>query len=401
MLEISEAVEILLQHINMCSETKEIDIENAVGYITASDVKAPICVPHFPKSAMDGYAVSSEDVKGASDVKPVQLEVVEEMLAGDYKELTYRKNTAVRVMTGAYIPLGYDCVVRQEDTDYGMDNVNIYKAVCAYQNYCKIGEDIVENETVIKANTKLTSLHIGILASLGIKTVFVKRPLKVAIVSTGTELIEPGQVVLPGKIYNSISYILSSKINYQKLEVIERKNCSDDIGELSKLLVELSERADVIITTGGVSVGKKDILPDTMDKIGAKKLFKGLNIQPGTPTMASEYKGKIILSLSGNPYAALANFELFFWEIVAKYMDNSLFLNQEKYAILDSEYNKMSKRRRLIRAYEENGRVTIPDNIHTSSVISNMTGCNCFIDVKEDTVINLGDTVKIIKFNQN
>ena len=396
MTEVSEALEKLLAKIPKCSEYVKIDIDKAYGLVTAEDIKAPMPVPHFPKSAMDGYAVKALEVAGASYDKPVVLKVIGELCAGEYEEVNVGDNTALRVMTGSLVPEGFDAVVRQEDTDYGMENVSVFKGVKQYQNYCKVGEDISPDDVVIKKNTKINSLHIGILASLGIEKINVIRPMSVAIVSTGTELTELGKPLGNAKIYNSISHILSSKINAAGQKILSTDCCVDDVETLSALIKERISYADILITTGAVSVGKKDIIPEVMEKIGAQRIFKGLNIQPGTPTEANVYDGKVILCFSGNPYAAIANFELFYWEILSKYMDNKSFKNSVKSAILDTPYDKVNKLRRLVRGVYNDGHVSINTTVHSSSVISNMAECNCFIDFKENTPVSVGDTVKVI-----
>lgn len=399
MIEVSDAVMELKRYIKTCTSYVEKSIEDAVGYVTYEDIYAPINVPTFPKSAMDGYAVRAQDVEFATKDTPVTLRVIGELFAGDFRKFDVCEGTAVRVMTGSYIPEGYDAVIKQEDTDYGSECVKIYSRIAAYRNYCKIGEDIKEGQLIIEKNTVLHSLHIGLLASLGINSVKVKKPMRVSVISTGSELLSPSQELIDGKIYNSISYILSSEIKGRKGEIVRSIICPDSEDEIQRVITESVLDSDVVITTGGVSVGKKDLLMEVLDSMQAKRIFKGLNIQPGTPTMASVYNDTVILSLSGNPFAAYANFQLFFWEIFAEYMCNKQFLNKKKCAILKSEYNKTSGLRRLVRAYEDDGVVVIPDDVHASSVISNMTRCNCFVDIKADTKISIGDTVDIIKLS--
>ena len=400
MIEVSEAVKLLLDNSKVCDEYITVDIQDACGMVSYEDIKAPINVPHFPKSAMDGYAVCAKDIETATANMPVKLKVVCELLAGDYKDVEYTKNTAVRVMTGALVPDGYDCVVRQEDTDYGEDFVNIYKAIGSYTNYCKIGEDIKKDSVIIKAGEIIRDVHIGLMASLGIAKLKIKRPLNVAIIATGTELVDLDNELTVGKIYNSTSYILSSKIKKYKQNVIASLRCDDEEKELAELIDRYAVEADLIITTGGVSVGKKDIIEAVLTNMGARNLFMKLNIQPGTPTKAFIYKGIPILNLSGNPYAALANFELFFYKYLAHYMGNLSYENEIKEAVLDSEYNKVNKNRRLLRAYYSDGYVRLVDNIHASSVIANLTECNCFIDLKANIEVKKGDIVKVILFKE-
>ncbi len=394
-MEIEQGVELLLKEIRAKEKTVSVPVSEACGMVCAAPVYAPMMVPHFPKSAMDGYAAVSGEVCQASPEHPVTLKVLGELCAGEYQEYHHEKQDAVKVMTGAYIPEGFDCVVRQEDTDYGEETVTITRGVAAYTNYCRIGEDIREGELVIAQGTRLLPLHIGLLVSLGITHIAVYEPLKVAIISTGTELLEPGEELQPGKIYNSIRFILAAAMEREGFGIPLQVSCPDDQEQLTAYLQKALAAADIIITTGGVSVGKRDIVPEVLQTMGARKLFQGINVQPGTPTLASVLENKIVLSLSGNPYAALVNFDLYLWPMAAKYMHSKTFETVRGTAVLDSDYPKVNPVRRLVRAYAEGGRVRIPSQLHASSVIRNLTQCNCFIDIRENTKIHKGDTVCI------
>lgn len=374
---------------------QEVSIEEACGCVLAESVYSDMSVPPFPKSAMDGYAVRAQDLKGASKESPVILQVQGELMAGDYEELSYREATAVRVMTGAYVPEGYDAVVKQEDTDYGTDKVSVYVSTKPYMNYCKVGEDICEGDIVVAQGTRLTPVHIGLIAGVGQNTVKIYRPVRVAIICTGTELCEAGEPLPKGKIYNNISHILAAGIRREGLQVVSRQICADEENMLTEKLIEALAAADVVITTGAVSVGKKDIVPDVLAGIGAEILFRRANIQPGTPTTASVKDGRLILSLSGNPYAAIVNFEVYFWAVVARMMGHESFDVRKETAVLQSEYGKVNRMRRFIRAKAEGGRVYLPTGVHASSVIHNLTECNCFIDLEPGRSVSVGDEVRI------
>ncbi len=392
--EIEECLERMLRE-TCLQEVQEVSLEEAVGCVLAETVYAGMSVPPFPKSAMDGYAVRAIDLAGASKENPVVLQVQGELLAGDYAEIICKEATAVRVMTGAYVPEGYDAVVKQEDTDYGEDCVSVYTETKSYMNYCKVGEDIREGDVVVEKGTRLSPVHIGLIAGVGQDNVQVYRPVKVAIICTGSELCEAGEPLPKGKIYNNISHILAAGIRREGLQVVSRQICADEELVLTEKLTEALAVADVVITTGAVSVGKKDIVPDVLEGIGARILFRRANIQPGTPTTASVKEGKLILSLSGNPYAAIVNFEIYFWAVVARMMSNESFEVKKETAILQSEYDKVNRMRRFIRARAENGKVYLPTGVHASSVIQNLTECNCFIDLEPGRSVGVGDEVRI------
>ncbi len=399
MIEVEEGILLFEKEIVPKKGTLVVPLAEAAGKVLAEKITAPFGVPHFPKSAMDGYAVHHGDVTDATKENPVTLKVQGELCAGDYRKYKYMPGTAIRVMTGAYVPEGYTAVVKQEDTDYGEENVQVCGSVKEYQNYCKVGEDISEGTTVLEVGEFLKPAHIGLLASLGINTVKVTEPVKVAILSTGSELLEMSSRLQPGKIYNSISYMLSASVKKAGFTVVSTQICRDEEPLLKEALAEAVEIADVVITTGGVSVGKRDLIPDVLKEIGAKVLFHGANIQPGTPTMGSMLGGTPILSLSGNPYAAIANFEIYFWNIVCRLMDCKVWMPKTEKVILASEYPKVNRLRRLIRASATDGQVRIPTGVHASSVISTLAWCNCFIDLEAGRALRIGDLVTIRYFD--
>ena len=398
MQELEECLEAMLSEMQPARRTEYVAITDAVDRVIGEEIVADMMIPPYPKSAMDGYAVRAEDTCDADREHPVSLRVVGELFAGDYARLPSENGCAVRVMTGAYVPEGYDAVVRQEDTDYGEEQVQIYHGVTGGMNYCSVGEDIQKGERILEKGTRLTALHVGLLASLGIHQVAVYEKMKCSILSTGSELMEPGKELVPGKIYNSIAYMLQASMQKQGIRVESMEICADEKEALKASLQKALAQSDLVITTGGVSVGKKDLLPIVLDEIGAKKLFSRANIQPGTLTIGSVLGGKIILSLSGNPYAAYANFEYYFWEIAARFSHNTAYLVRTDNAVLDSPYTKVNKLRRFIRAYAKNGRVTLPTAVHASSVLSNMRDCNCFIDMEPGREVHPGEEVRIRYF---
>lgn len=393
--EIEECLAMLMERAAL-QETQEVALEEACGMVLAETVYADIDVPSCPRSAMDGYAVRAADLECLVEKAPgVRLRVKGRLLAGDYAEIPYEEHTAVRVMTGAYVPEGYDAVVRQEDTDYGEKEVNVFAAVKPFQNYAKAGEDIRKGAVVAEQGCRLRPVHLGLLAEIGRDKVLVRRPVRVAILCTGTELTRVGEPLEKGKIYNNISYILGAGIRREGLQVSFLQLCEDEEEVLLEKLQEALAAADIVITTGAVSVGEKDIVPAVLDKLGAEILFRRANIQPGTPTTGSVKDGKIILSLSGNPYAAIVNFEIYFWPLMAKMMGHESFDAVKTTAVLQSPYEKVNRMRRFIRARAEGGKVYLPSKVHASSVIYNLTECNCLIDLEPGREVRVGDEVKI------
>lgn len=398
-MEIEQAVRAFEEALAPVEECESVSLINAAGRITGEDITAGLSVPSFPKSAMDGYAVRSEDIASASSDAPVKLNVTGCLFAGDRvpSELLSRQTagTAVRIFTGAHIPSGYDTVVKQEDTDYGEQTVSIYKAQKEYVNYCHIGEDIREGTKVIDRGTLIRRAQAGVLASIGKAEIKVLRKIRVAIISTGSEIVDIGQDLDEAKIYNNISYMLRASLDSSAFEVTA-DTVPDDVKAISDSLGMALKTSDIIITTGGVSVGAKDLIPEVLHKIGATKIFAGVNIKPGSPTIGAVADGKPILCLSGNPYAAVANFDLYIGNIICALTGCSAFVPVRSKAVLQSEFTKPSNIRRLVRAMNKDGQVTILSKNQQSSILSSYIGANCYIDFPEGSSCKAGDEVDVI-----
>jgi molybdopterin molybdotransferase len=396
MVLVEEAINLLLDKVKPQKRCDKIDILEANGCVLGEDICSPLSVPHFPKSGMDGYAIKSADSSGAGKDTPITLKVLGEVLAGDDKKFEVEDGTTVRIMTGGEVPEGYDCVVKQEDTNYGEEFVEIYKPMEQWENYCKVGEDIIKGELVMKKHTRLTCSHIGVLTSMGISSVSVLSPLKVGIISTGSEIIRPEEPIGPAKVYSSSSYTIASFLKSQNVDVKFMELCIDEVDLMCEKVMHQIDEIDILITTGAVSVGKKDIIPEVLKKIGAELIFKKVNMKPGTPVLSSCYRDKIILSFSGNPFACFTNFQIFFWPILAKFMQNKTYQLKKAKAVISEGTLKSSGLRRFVRAYEEDGEVRLVSNKHFSSVMSNILECNCLIDQKAKTEIKVGDVVDIL-----
>ncbi|MDR2024164.1 MAG: molybdopterin molybdotransferase MoeA [Hungatella sp.] len=400
MVELEEAIHLLVNSVKIETKTEKLDILSACGRICAEEVTAPFPVPHFPKSGMDGYAVRSQDTKGASRENPIHFQVVGEICAGDYLSLKAKPGTAVRVMTGAMVPEGYDCVIRQEDTDYGQEQAEVYAEGRPWQNYCRIGEDIQAGTCMIPRQARLGAGHIGVLASMGIQEITVLEEPKVGIISTGNELVPLIRPLGKVGVYPSSAYAIASQLKAQGVQVPFMEICPDDPREFSRMLDERISQADVITTTGALSVGKKDFLPEALEDMGAQRLFHGVNMRPGTPVMANRYREKLILSLSGYPFAAMVNFQMFFWPVLARLMgDDSLSWKKTRCMVAEGNVNE-AKRRRFVQAFSDDAGVHIFDRNHHSSVLSGMLRSNGIIDQRQGSVISPGDMVDILYWKQ-
>jgi molybdopterin molybdotransferase len=396
-IELEKAQSLISQYIKPILASEEVPLLECSGRILSDTLYAPISQPPFDRSPLDGYAIKAEDTKGASIETPVELQVIYEVCAGNYYEGDLHKGQAIRIMTGAPMPKGANTVSRQEDTNEGNETVLVYKQLKPYMNYCYKGEDVQQGDILIEKNTVLTSAHIGLLASMGYTRINVKLQPKIGLVSTGDELIEPGQSLTQGKIYNSNLYTIATALKELNCQPIIIGSTGDDVELTSRLIKENIDKVDVFITTGGVSVGKKDILHDVIKKIEAKRLFWRVKLKPGTPILSSIYKDKLLLSLSGNPSAALITYHLFFPNILSKLTEYQGYENNICEGVLQNDFNKKSITRRFVRAYYEEGKVYIGAK-HSSGVLSSMIGCNCLIDIEAECEgYSEGDTVKIVR----
>ena len=396
-ISLEQALEELLKQAKCQERSEMVSLEAANGCILAEDIYAGFSQPPFNRSPLDGYAFKANSSKGATKENPITLKVVGEVCAGDYFYGEVREGEAVRIMTGAPIPNSCDAVLRQEDTDYGEEIVAIYKELKPYSNYCFAGEDIKEGQLVLKKGEKLSAIKLGVLASLGLARVKVKQKPKVALLCTGDELILPGEPLKPGKIYNSNGIMIWQRGAELGIDIQYFRPCKDTPEEVAKVISENIEQVDLWITTGGVSVGKKDIMHDVIKLLEAKKIFWRVKIQPGTPVLAFTYKERLIISLSGNPFAALTNFELLVRPVVAKMQEDESIMPQRREAQLCDDFEKKSPKRRFIRAKYKEGKVYIGHQNHSSGSLYTMSLCNCFIEIPAGTPsLEAGSKVQIV-----
>ena len=397
-ISLEEGIDILNKNVESIG-IEETSLLDGIGRILSEDIFSKIGNPPFNKSAMDGYAVISRDTGEGKRI----LKVIDEVFAGRVCKSEVKRGTAVKIMTGAPIPIGADAVVKQEDVTFKDGFIEINKLIKAGENICLKGEDIKEGTLLVKRNKRLDYADIGILASSGIENIKVYKKPKVAFISTGDEVLDIGENLIEGKIYNSNKYAILGRLTelgYKVIYIDHEKDSYIGIGEKIK---KASEAADLVITTGGASVGEKDLIKEAIDYIGGEKLFWKINIKPGSAMLCSKYKGKMIVSLSGNPTAALTTFELIAKTILEKISGKeSIEINREK-AILMNDFRKKSLSRRFLRGAvisDVNGqKVEITQVKSGNGILSSTLNSNCLIELEAGNEgVNKGDIVTIIKF---
>jgi molybdopterin molybdotransferase len=285
-----------------------VGIGDALGLVLADNVVAPLSLPGFDNSAMDGYAVVAEDIADASDAHPVKLPVAEDIPAGRTDELVLVAGTAHRIMTGAPLPTGATAVIPVEATDGATDVVTIRASAQPGQHLRRAGEDVTEGTTVLLAGQVLTPAALGLAAALGLGELNVVPRQRVLVMSTGTELVAPGTPLLPGQIYESNAVMLAAAVRDAGGEVTTVAMTSDDVDTFRATLQEHAADADLIITTGGVSAGAYEVVKDSL---GEEVEFVKVAMQPGMPQGAGSVSGTSIITLPGNPVSALVSFEVF------------------------------------------------------------------------------------------
>ncbi|MDM0496049.1 molybdopterin molybdotransferase MoeA [Clostridium perfringens] len=399
---LEEALEILNKN-TKALKSEVVSIKDSLKRVLYGDVKSKINNPPFNKSVFDGYAFKSEDSKGTSKENPIELKIVDEIFAGDFSEREIKSGEAVRIMTGAPIPLGADCVLKQEETERHGDLVKIFKEMKENQNISFMGEDIKIGETLIKEGKRLDYADLGIMASSGISDVLVYKKPKVSIISTGDEVCDIHSTLKPGKIYDSNLYSLSGRIEELGYHVLSMEHIGDNILKIGKAIEKAFEKSDIVFTTGGASVGEKDLMQKVAESIGFEKLFWKIKIKPGSAVVCSKREEKILISLSGNPNAALTTFELLGKPVLKKLEgeEENVNIKREKGILMDS-FNKKSPQRRFLRGnviYDEKGaKVYITQIKSGNGILSSLLDANCLIEVeKGNEGLNKGEVVNIIK----
>jgi molybdopterin molybdotransferase len=286
-----------------------VPLTDAAGLVLAEDVVAPLSLPGFDNSAMDGYAVMVDDVAGATDESPVVLRVAEDIPAGRIDTLTLKPGTAHRIMTGAPLPAGATGIVPVEFTDGGTNTVEIRAAAEAGRHIRRAGEDVTAGVTVLQSGAVVTPAALGLAAALGLTELTVVPRQRVLVLSTGEELVSPGQPLRPGQIYESNAVMLAAAVRDAGAEVTAAATTRDDVEEFRHALDTSAGVADLILTTGGVSAGAYEVVKDSLSGAGVE--FVKVAMQPGMPQGAGTVNGVSIVTMPGNPVSALVSFEVF------------------------------------------------------------------------------------------
>lgn len=373
-------------------ESTEVGVADAEGLVLAADVVAPLSLPVFDNSAMDGYAVRAADVAAA----PVRLPVAQDIPAGRTDRLTLEPGTAHRIMTGAPVPAGADAVVPVESTDAGVSVVEIWSAAEPGRHIRRAGEDVTAGTTVLRAGQVLSPAALGLVAALGIDRLVVTPRQRVLVVSTGSELVGPGTPLLPGQIYESNAVMLAAAVREAGAEVASVATCGDDVGQFRAVLNAHTADADFVLTTGGVSAGAYEVVKDAFGAGGSVEFVK-VAMQPGMPQGAGALPdGRGIITLPGNPVSALVSFEVFIRPALRAAMGLPAHRPRRTAMLAEGLTSPGGKRQFRRGVYdEETGTVTSygpPASHHLRWLAS----ANCLLDIAEDvTAVAAGEQIRV------
>ncbi|MBM0490246.1 molybdopterin molybdotransferase MoeA [Aeromonas jandaei] len=396
LLPLSDALQGMLEQLACCCDSEQLPLPQALGRILASDIASPLAVPPFDNSAMDGYAVRLADLAAG-----IPLIMVGKAFAGQPYQGEWPVGHCVRIMTGAPVPAGTDAVVMQEETQADGDRITFLIQPEPGQNIRRAGSDIGKGACVLQAGTRLTPREMPLLASLGIATVPVRRPLKVAIFSTGDELKPVGTPLAHGDIYDSNRYGVRAMLARLGCDCLDLGIIPDDPAQLRAAFIRADEEADVLITTGGVSVGEADFTKLLLDELGEIGFWK-LAIKPGKPFAFGRLPRAWFFGLPGNPVSAMVTFDQLVQPALAKLAGQRFERPLQLQAVTTEQLKKSPGRldfQRGILSQGPNGLEVRSTGSQDSAVFSSLSRANCYIILeRERGRVAVGETVTVEPF---
>ncbi|MCU0265591.1 MAG: molybdopterin molybdotransferase MoeA [Actinomycetia bacterium] len=379
----------------------DLQLLDAHGCILAEDVVAPWDLPQFDNSSMDGYAVLAADLAGASEQAPVALPVLGDIPAGRPAAIAVQPGTAMRVMTGAPMPAGADAVVPVEWTDGGVATVQVTRAPEPGGFVRRTGDDVRAGQTVLATGARLGPAQVGLLAAVGRDRVVVRPKPRLVVLSTGSELVEPGLPLGPGQISESNSYMLAAAAREAGAVAYRVGIVPDDPRRLLDAIEDQLIRADLVVTTGGVSAGAFDVVKEVLGRLGTVA-FDRVAMQPGMPqgfgTVGPD--GTPIFTLPGNPVSAFVSFEVFVRPVVRRMLGVEPLHRPTVRALLLEGLRSPEGKRQFARGWlsVENGRYVVrPAGAQGSHLVNDLAHANCLVVVPEEvTEVPAGGTVTVM-----
>ena len=379
------------------SEVEEVPLFEAHKRVLAEDIMAFHDSPPFDKSAMDGFAVIGENTFGASQSAPKELKIIDAIGAGDFSDKTVGENEAIVIATGAPVPEGANAVIMKEYTTTDGDVLTIYSQVTPGENVSPKSEDIEKGQKILDKNTFIRYQELGLIASAGYDTVRVFKKPKVKIIITGNELVEPTKEEIDkAKIINSNQFTIKALVE-DSGAIAEITHAGDTFDEVKEAILKASRDYDVIMTTGGTAISKGDVVLDVVDDIG-EVLFHGVAIRPGKPAGAGIVNGKMVFTFSGQPVAAMSQFDMFarkyLFEMQGRAFDFHI-VKRESQLKIPSQLGRTD----FIRAVSDDEYAKHVLN-RGSGIIRSMVEANSYIIIDEnDEGYQKGDIVDVVMFD--
>jgi molybdopterin molybdotransferase len=404
MLPFDQALSRILKEIS-AAESELCDLQSAHRRVLAQDIESAQDIPQFDNSSMDGYALRSGDTISATPAQRLELTIVGEVGAGDVFKGAVSDRTVVRIFTGGGLPAGADAVIEQEAVEAANGKVYLNGPVPRGKNVRARGEDIAKGKIVLKKGDLVSAARSGIIASIGLTQVRVYSVPRIAILTTGNELTDVDEPLEPGKIRDSNSYTLLSLVRESGCEPVSTARATDSVADLQKK-IRIGLESDALITSGGVSVGERDLVLKTMEEIGVKILFWKVNIKPGMPFAFGVYRkeGKPravpVFGLPGNPVSTMVTFLQLvrpaLFKMCGRIGGDSNF---KLMARIEHDYEKKDGKRHFARGVlrnENNELLVRISGSQSSGVLTSLSVANCLIVVPENvSVIKAGSSVQI------
>jgi molybdopterin molybdotransferase len=329
-------------------------LADLLGRVLAQDVTASFDIPPRDNSAMDGFAVIAADIAGATEQNPVTLRVIEDVPAGRVATKSLKPGQAIRIMTGAQVPLGAEAVIPVEETAAGISNteVRILKTVRQGANIRRQGEDVKAGQLLIPKGTRLRPQEVGLIASLGLTEAMVTRQPVVGILSSGNEIAEPGQPLKPGQIYDANRFSVAGQVREAGAIVNDYGIVPDDLNSIKDALKKASQECDVIITSGGVSVGDYDLMKQALSELGSMNFWQ-VKQKPGKPLAFGHINGKPVIGLPGNPVSSMVICDQYVRPLLLKMQGSTNIFRVQVTGYSDQDIRKQPGRTEFLRAKVE------------------------------------------------
>ena len=356
MIDIDNALKIIIKNTEKLVLEKK-DILCCLNKVLAEDIYSKDNLPPFDKSAMDGYAIKSGETKNYDEEKVIEFEIRGLIKAGDYCEEELKSGQAFKIMTGAPLPKGADAVIEIEKVEVEGNILKVSQVVSENNNVIKLGEEIRVGALALNRGSNIRPVEIGLLASLGYSSVNVYKSPTIALIITGDELVGIDSKLQKGKIRNANEYSLKALIKNLEADCLSLGVVSDDKDKLKEKVKHALEKSDIVITSGGASVGDYDFVDDVLKEIGADVKFNSVALKPGKPVTFATYKKKLFFSLPGNPSSLITTFEEFVKPAIEKMMGKEIENKKEFPVILAEDFKAQVGRRKYVYAeIKENNR---------------------------------------------